>query len=219
MVTIDSYYDHYCMWWWLHNTISLTSWMNVKWLITWGWLHDLYRLMMNKTTSFSPHWLSDPTFSWVDRRSAWWQASCTLHCMWLRLCLSNMGKRALQSHATGEKHQKALAPNGDCKKSTEYTPFFLLKSPQSNPCSWHCFGSRGDSRCCHTRSPCAPTPSPYSSSNRQPAPPMVQKSSVSWKSVLKMSFVQRLKEHKGVVVPLLRKQLHMHAKTRHDVLS
>ena len=213
MVTIESYYDYYCMWWWLHNTISVTSRMNMKWLIAWWWLHDLYRLIMNKTTSFSPHWLSDPEFSgWIGavpddkHRARCIACGCAFD-------LSNMGKRALQSHATGKKHQKALALMVTVKKEQNTLHSFFSKVPKAIPIH--------DTALAQEEIPDAVPPDLHVA----PPPPLtVQQSAASTTNgskqqcVLKVSSGDVLRcrgfmEHKGGVVPLLCKQLHRHARS------
>ena len=94
---------------------------------------NLYKLIMKKTTSFSPHWLSDPDFSgWIgavpdDKHRARCNAcGCAFD-------LSNMGKRALQSHATGKKHQKALALMVTVKKEQNTLHSFFSKVPKAIP--------------------------------------------------------------------------------------
>ena len=90
-------------------------------------------LIMNKTTSFSHHWLSDPEFSgWIGtvpddkHRARCIACGCTFD-------LSNMGKRALQSHATGKKHQKALALMVTVKKEQNTLHSFFPKVPKAIP--------------------------------------------------------------------------------------
>ena len=74
---------------------------------------------MSYSSKFQEEWCKMPTFeSWIVKHESPFKAYCKL--CYKAIDLSNMGKRALTSHAESKTHQKAVALQQGAKSMEQF---------------------------------------------------------------------------------------------------